>query len=548
MIYDKLGDFLLLENKYIISMGDTINNEYILPLIPLVMLIALGIEFVTTMNFGEVVKQVFFVFLVIVFFKSFYTQTVQESFHYANTLIEKQNSNNLIRVMSEAKNRSKKEGKEGGLTDSLKSMLNIDEVIDHIVLFLMWLYTRFSLYIIKHLYSLVYNFTYAFSGVAALLSVLPFTRKSLGGLFKSVIFCILMPWVVALVLVLCGNILTEFSTSGTSIINSADGLIQLALIATFIFASPVITMRLMSGSGIAQVAESIGNMGAMASIMSVPMFMKNSLKKHAPSGLVHAATAGAKGMKLFGGKGAQIATTTKDYLGSKVHSGENGKNLSDFMDKNDLSSDESKTVSLSGHNANSDQTSSGISNSTKGQLKTDSIAKKADGVLNKSTNQQTDRISKALAYESTDLSKRVGGTPLESGLPHSFNGKDLSSYGSVATDSKNFKVDPLSVVTRANLGEKAMSQVGQIPNMKENIFSTNKQDWSLLTSKQQSSARSKFGFKGDPAFNRVYVASDPNLRGKSIPKKEFLKDPLKFEKSFVKRPINMAFDDRRPNV
>jgi len=103
--------------------------------------------------------------------------------------------------------------------------------------------------------------------LCAILSVLPITSKSLTGAIKTSLWCILMPFVVAIVLALIGDSDAFFKTYSGGIVQNLESLIQLLVMTIILLLTPLITSKIMTDTGVTSVAENVGQMAAMSTMI-----------------------------------------------------------------------------------------------------------------------------------------------------------------------------------------------------------------------------------------------------------------------------------------
>jgi hypothetical protein len=157
---------------------------------------------------------------------------------------------------------------------------------------IIFLLSYIAFFLLTQLYSLTYHLTIAMIGLCAVLSVLPITSRSLVGAVKSSLWCILMPFVVAIILCLIGDSDAFFKTYSGGIVQNLESLIQLFIMTIILLLAPMITSKIMSESGVSHVAESLGQMAAMTTLIGGASVASKFVgaKSMAVGGMIHNST------------------------------------------------------------------------------------------------------------------------------------------------------------------------------------------------------------------------------------------------------------------
>jgi hypothetical protein len=111
-----------------------------------------------------------------------------------------------------------------------------------------------------------------------------------------------MPFVVAIILCLIGDSDAFFKTYSGGIVQNLESLIQLLIMTIILLLSPMITTKIMSESGVSHVADSLGQMAGMATLIGGASFASRFVgaKSKAVGGMIHNSTSRPM-MKKFKG-------------------------------------------------------------------------------------------------------------------------------------------------------------------------------------------------------------------------------------------------------
>ena len=165
-------------------------------------------------------------------------------------------------------------------------------LVDDPIVMIIFLLSYIAFFLLTQLYSLTYHLTIAMIGLCAVLSIFPITSGSLKGAVKSSLWCVLMPFVVAIILCLIGDSDAFFKTYSGGIVQNLESLIQLLIMTIILLLSPMITSKVMSDSGVSHVAESLGQMAGMATLIGGASFASKFVGGKASSigGMIHNST------------------------------------------------------------------------------------------------------------------------------------------------------------------------------------------------------------------------------------------------------------------
>lgn len=302
-----LKDLLLISNPKVLGLCTYLNETALAFILP-AFYIGLLAEFIGNFDFQSVAKRAVIAFLAIKLFTPIFVEGVSESLEVSSQLIKKYSpQNKFLTAYQNAKGESIESGKKevwSKLTRIVK-MLVEDPIV--MVIFLV---SYFAFFLLTQLYSLTYYLAIALIGLCAILSIFPITAKSLNGAVKTSLWCMLMPFVVAIILCLIGDsdIFLKSYTGG--IVQNLESLIQLLIMTVILLFSPAITTRIMSDSGISHVAENLGQMGGMATLVGGASFVSSYVGSKAQSlgGVIHRNTT------------APMLNRFKDSLSNKAQS------------------------------------------------------------------------------------------------------------------------------------------------------------------------------------------------------------------------------------
>jgi hypothetical protein len=249
-----LKDMLLISDPSVFKMYKeliTIAGYFVAP----VFTIALVIEYLSDMNFAEVLKKLL---IVVVFMGSFYgihTKAVDISLRTATKTLKRISPRNLfIKKWYMPKVRTKDKKSWG----SFKSLL-IPNINDIVATFFFVL-SKMFIWFLKLIYSSVYHLTYVFAGYTAILYFLGWTKDALKGTIQASLWCMILPFVVVAILALVGNSMSGNALVGNAAFSSIDNLVWLFGVTLLLLMSPLITYGMIKGDGIHSAGAKMGLM------------------------------------------------------------------------------------------------------------------------------------------------------------------------------------------------------------------------------------------------------------------------------------------------
>jgi type IV secretory pathway TrbL component len=255
-----LKELLLITNPNVLALADYLNRTALLFILPCFYM-AMVCEYLTNWNFKDVIKRSFIAFLAIKLLTPLHVNFVNESLTISSQLVKRYSPQNKFLT---AYNTTKMD-KKAGVWKRLSSI--VEMIVSDPIVLIIFLLSYIAFFLLTQLYSLVYHLGIVLIGVCAILSIFPITSKSLIGAIKTSLWCILMPFVVAIVLCLIGDSDAFLKTYSGGIVQNLESLIQLLIMTVILLMTPMITSKIMSDSGVASVAENIGQMAAMSTLI-----------------------------------------------------------------------------------------------------------------------------------------------------------------------------------------------------------------------------------------------------------------------------------------
>ncbi|MGZ3857666.1 MAG: hypothetical protein ACXVKO_15515, partial [Bacteriovorax sp.] len=251
-----LKDLLLITNPKVLGLSNYLNESALLFLLP-AFYIGMIVEYFTNFDFKSVVKRSVIAFLAIKLLVPIHVEAVDTSLKVSSELISRYSpQNKFLMAYQNAKGESVKGGVGAGKTGVWSKLTSIVKmVVDDPIVMIIFLLSYVAFFLLTQLYSLTYHLAIALFGLCAVLSILPITSKSLSGAVKTSLWCIIMPFVVAIVLALIGDSDAFFKTYSGGIVQNLESLIQLLVMTIILLLTPMITSKIMNDSGVSGVAE-----------------------------------------------------------------------------------------------------------------------------------------------------------------------------------------------------------------------------------------------------------------------------------------------------
>jgi hypothetical protein len=288
-----LKDLLFISNPKVLGLSEYLNKTALLFIMP-AFFIGIITEFFTNFDFKSVAKRAVIAFLAIKLLTPIHIEAVDTSLKVSSELIKKYSpQNKFLTAYQTAKGDTQDVGaitEKKGVWSKLTSIVKM--LVNDPIVMIIFLLSYIAFFLLTQLYSLTYHLTIAMIGLCAVLSVLPITSRSLVGAVKSSLWCILMPFVVAIILCLIGDSDAFFKTYSGGIVQNLESLIQLFIMTIILLLAPMITSKIMSESGVSHVAESLGQMAAMTTLIGGASVVSKFVgaKSMAVGGMIHNST------------------------------------------------------------------------------------------------------------------------------------------------------------------------------------------------------------------------------------------------------------------
>lgn len=307
-------------------------RQFFLALLPGMFIFACLIEYFDKMNVFDLFKRGLIAVIILTSVTSFYKESIKYSIDAADTKFSEQKSKNilLMDMFEAAKFFDRIDDKEkdfikdhGYLKGGLKFIKYhfFDSFINDGFTIGVYFISQLCFVLIKVIYSLVYYLGYGLMGIPILIYLFPTMGNVLRGGILSYIWCLIVPHVLVFVLSMIGAEINRGYDSGQVIGGSITGTVLLFLLTLFIAFTPLISMMLINGSGIAQAGGMMSLIGGHF-IRSLPMQGVNS-----GASMISGGSLGPKG---------KIAVGVVSAGGSFMSQALNGsiKRLSDFRGAN----------------------------------------------------------------------------------------------------------------------------------------------------------------------------------------------------------------------
>lgn len=263
-----IKEMLLIEEPTVSILKDELLNVSRWFLIPS-FAFALVLEFFGELQFTEVIKKLILVMVFMGAFYSIHKTGVDLSFKASEEILRKVSPQNIfLRKWTEVKVKTKED-----TSWNLLQKFSIPNVNDLIGTSL-FLLSKVFVWILKLIYSTVYHLTYIFAPITAILYFFPITRGSIAGTIQSSLWCMLMPIVLVSIFAIVGNSIQTPAHNGDLAIVSIDHILWLFGVTLLMLMTPVLTIGLLRGGGVALSGSAIGMMmtnSAMKVLRSAPM-------------------------------------------------------------------------------------------------------------------------------------------------------------------------------------------------------------------------------------------------------------------------------------
>lgn len=247
-----IKDLLLIEEPAVLILKDEllkVASWFVLPSF----VIALCFEYFSELKFGEVVKKLILILSFIGCFYTFHTKAVDLSFQGSEELLKKVSPRNIfLKNWAEVKVRTK-ENENWSMLEKF-AIPNVNDLLGTFF----FVISKLFIWILKLIYTTVYHLTYIFAPITAVLYFFPVTKNSISGTIQSSLWCILMPFVLISILAIVGNSIQAPAANGKLSIVTIDQILWLSGVTLLLLMSPVITIGLLRGGGVAMSGSAIG--------------------------------------------------------------------------------------------------------------------------------------------------------------------------------------------------------------------------------------------------------------------------------------------------
>ena len=202
-----------------------------------------------------IIKKLVIIAIFMSFFQSFHETAVQTSFDAAYATLKKVDPRNpFVRRWYDTSLHTK-ENKSWNVIEKFV-IPNLNDLLGTAF----YLLARVSVWILKLIYSTVYHLTYVFAPITALLYFFSWTNKGLIGTVQSLLWCVLMPFVVVAIFAMVGGALDERAMNGQAITGDIETIIWLFGVSLVLLLTPFITWSMVKGDGIASAGSNVGKM------------------------------------------------------------------------------------------------------------------------------------------------------------------------------------------------------------------------------------------------------------------------------------------------
>ncbi len=214
-------------------------------------IIALCWEYFNEFKFGEVIKKLILVLAFMGVFYPIHKEGVELSLQSSGELLKEISPNNLfLKKWTDIKVRTKEDKMSNATGWGTIERFIVPNLNDLIGTFF-FLLSKLLIWILKLIYSTVYHLTYVFAPLSAILYFFPIANASLRGTLISSLWCMILPFVLVAILAIVGNSFQSNAMNGEIVISSMDQILWLFGITLLIAATPVFTLGLLKGSGMA---------------------------------------------------------------------------------------------------------------------------------------------------------------------------------------------------------------------------------------------------------------------------------------------------------
>lgn len=284
---NKLLDLLLIQSFSL----DTLIEDYrlfFIGLLPLIFMLAVLVEYFDQLNTFDLIKRVVISILILTSVTSFYKESIFTSIEIANEKLSQQRANNILlmdmfeggRFLDNVPHANDKDfyKDENYLTGTLKFLKHhiFDNFVNDGFTITVYFISQLCFLILKIVYSLVYYLGIGLIGIPCLIYIFPTMGNVLRGAILSYIWCLVLPHILVFILSMIGAEISTGYMNHQIIGGSATGTALLFLLTLFIAFTPLVTMMLINGSGMAHAGGIIASIGANY-IMNLPRVSTNNI-------------------------------------------------------------------------------------------------------------------------------------------------------------------------------------------------------------------------------------------------------------------------------
>ena len=282
-----MKDLLLIQSFSLEGLVEDYRTFFI-GILPGIFAMSCLVEYFDRMEVAQLLKRAIVAVLILTSVASFYKVSIDYSLDAASEkLADQQEKNILLMDMFEAVNHWNKLQSENsskgfyeqnnilwGTVAFLKYHL-FDKFINDGFTLTVFFITNICLVILKVVYSLVYYLGYGLVGMSVIIYMFPTMGNVLRGWIISYLWCLIVPHVLVFVLSMIGSEINKGYVAGQVIGGSIMGTALLFVLALLVAFTPIISMMILNGSGLAQAGGIVATLGANY-VMGLPNQAVNS--------------------------------------------------------------------------------------------------------------------------------------------------------------------------------------------------------------------------------------------------------------------------------
>ena len=285
-----ISDLLLVGPTEVTDLSNDLATYGMMLFAPMIIISAVY-EQLTTLNYDGLVKRVIFCFFVAIYGVQLFEQSVQFSFSLSDELISKYIPNSVILKVLDKETPPKENklsdedfdrlvNKKTGANSENNSTMTWDKLVgaagyslNSFVPEILFVFGYVVLWLIGHLYTLVFKLLIALIPFIASISLFPALRVAMNGLISSAMWCILCPIVSTIVLcILEGNSEIAYQ-DGTPFLTTLNSVINYVGYSVLTLLIPAITSAIISGKGPSTVGDTLGGMAASSALSAGQSYM-----------------------------------------------------------------------------------------------------------------------------------------------------------------------------------------------------------------------------------------------------------------------------------